>query len=101
MRKLAMFAAAAAFVGMGGVASAAGLHEHESYKDQPVYAPSFTWTGFYLGGHGGGGWGTSDWVFGEQILPITAPLTSTVVSAVFSLATISRSTNLCLASKAL
>jgi outer membrane immunogenic protein len=61
MRKIAMLAAAAAFVGVSGAASAGGLHEHESYKDEPVYAPSFTWSGFYLGGHGGGGWGNSDW----------------------------------------
>jgi outer membrane immunogenic protein len=61
MRKLAIFAAAATMIGMSGVASAADLG---GYKDEPVYAPSFTWTGFYLGGHGGGAWGTSDWDYG-------------------------------------
>jgi outer membrane immunogenic protein len=58
MRKLAIFAAAAAMIGMGGVANAADLG---GYKDDVAYAPSFTWTGFYLGGHGGGGWGSSSW----------------------------------------
>jgi outer membrane immunogenic protein len=58
MRKLAIFAAAATMIGMSGVASAADLG---GYKDAPVYAPSFSWTGFYLGGHAGGGWGDSSW----------------------------------------
>jgi opacity protein-like surface antigen len=29
-------------------------------KDQPVYVAAPTWTGFYFGVHGGGGWGSID-----------------------------------------
>lgn len=31
-----------------------------AYKAPPP--PVFTWTGFYIGGHVGGGWGSKDWV---------------------------------------
>jgi outer membrane immunogenic protein len=35
------------------------------YKAPPVYAPMFNWTGFYIGGHVGGQWGSvSDLTFG-------------------------------------
>lgn len=67
MRKFAMYAAAAAaLAGMGGVASAADLG---GYKDEPVYAAApFSWTGFYIGGHGGGGWGDSNWDYAGSSL---------------------------------
>lgn len=58
MRKLVMFAAASAMMGVCGAASAADLG---GYKDDDVRAPGFSWSGFYLGGHGGGGWGNSSW----------------------------------------
>jgi outer membrane immunogenic protein len=29
----------------------------------PVYAPAWSWTGFYFGGHIGAGWARKDWVF--------------------------------------
>ena len=31
------------------------------YKAPAAYAPMYNWTGFYLGIHGGGAWGDSDW----------------------------------------
>ena len=43
-------------------ASAAGLYEAESsLKDeQTIYVPSARWSGFYIGGHVGGGWSDSE-----------------------------------------
>ena len=31
------------------------------YQPGPVYNPIYTWTGFYIGINGGGGWGRSQW----------------------------------------
>lgn len=41
-------------------ASAADMYRGEmgGYKDGPVYVPANTWTGFYIGGHLGGAWGS-------------------------------------------
>ena len=59
-----------------GTAAAADLASSEtaatSYKDSPLY----NWTGFYVGGHIGYAWGTSNW---------TAPATNTDGSASGSL----------------
>jgi outer membrane immunogenic protein len=42
-------------------ASAAdGYYGGGSLKDQPLYVPPPTWTGFYLGGHIGGAWSAND-----------------------------------------
>ena len=43
----------------GGSAVAADLAPY--YQPGPVYNPIYTWTGFYVGINGGGGWGTSQW----------------------------------------
>ena len=53
---------AAAMV-MTSSAFAADIYEGDSgsYKDAPaVYNPAFSWTGFYLGGHVGHGWGNHE-----------------------------------------
>jgi len=45
-----------------GSARAADLPPRYAYKaPPPVYVPIYTWTGFYLGINGGGGWGRSHW----------------------------------------
>jgi outer membrane immunogenic protein len=41
----------------GGSATAADLPRY--YQPGPAYNPIYTWTGFYLGINGGGGWGRS------------------------------------------
>ncbi len=41
-------------------AGAADLGNRQVYKAPPV-APTFNWTGFYVGAHVGYGWGNSDW----------------------------------------
>ena len=43
----------------GGAAGAADLPPY--YQPGPAYNPLYTWTGFYVGINGGGGWGSSQW----------------------------------------
>ena len=43
----------------GGSAAAADLPRY--YQPGPAYNPIYTWTGFYVGINGGGGWGRSQW----------------------------------------
>ena len=58
MKKLAL-AAAAVFALFTGTASAADM----AVKSRPVVAPVpvFSWTGFYIGIHGGGAWFDKEW----------------------------------------
>jgi hypothetical protein len=44
-------------------AAAADLGRRQPYypAPAPVYAPLFSWTGFYIGVNGGGGFGSSNW----------------------------------------
>src|SRR5947209_15104308 len=53
---------AGAALGSGVPANAADLGTRPVYKAPPVIAPVpiFTWTGCYIGGHLGGGWGRKD-----------------------------------------
>jgi outer membrane immunogenic protein len=43
----------------GGSAAAADFPPY--YQPGPAYNPIYTWTGFYVGINGGGGWGRSQW----------------------------------------
>src|SRR2546426_1509472 len=43
----------------GGSAAAAELAPY--YQPGPAYNPIYSWTGFYVGINGGGGWGSSQW----------------------------------------
>src|SRR5262245_41444768 len=56
----AMLGLLASAAGMGG-ADAADLNRRYVPPVAPVYAPVYTWTGFYLGINAGGGWGRSNW----------------------------------------
>jgi outer membrane immunogenic protein len=58
MRKLLVATAALAALVVGAPAFAADMAA-PVYKAPPPPAPVFSWTGFYIGGQGGGGWGNS------------------------------------------
>jgi outer membrane immunogenic protein len=58
MKRLAC--AALALVALSGAAWSADLSPAPYYK-APAYAPVYNWTGFYIGGNGGGGFGYSKW----------------------------------------
>ena len=48
-------------VGLAAGASAADLSLAPVYKGPPPPVPLFSWTGFYIGGSFGAGWGTTEW----------------------------------------
>ena len=56
-----------ACLGLAVLASAAGaadlgVRPAPYYKGPPpAYIPPYTWSGFYIGVNGGGGWGHSNW----------------------------------------
>ena len=58
-----LYLACVGVVALAGAAAAADLPRPAPYYPPaaPVYAPAYTWSGFYLGINGGGGWGTSAW----------------------------------------
>jgi outer membrane immunogenic protein len=58
-----VFLAFVALAALGGAAAAADLPPPaaQNYYKAPAYLPPFSWTGFYLGINGGGGWGNSHW----------------------------------------
>jgi high affinity Mn2+ porin len=45
---------------------------HGQATNTPLSAPSYDWTGFYLGGHIGAAWGSSSWTAGPGISGSTA-----------------------------
>jgi len=53
---------------LSGIVITAALMGPTMAADLPVKAPmisapAYNWTGFYLGGHAGGAWSTTDWTF--------------------------------------
>ena len=60
MRKLLLAGTAVAVVMAAGAAGAADL-SRPVYKAAPPPIPVFSWTGFYVGVHVGGAWGTKEW----------------------------------------
>ncbi len=59
MKKLLLAGMAGVALSAGAPSNAADLGTRQPYKAPPVLAPIpiFTWTGCYIGGHVGGGWG--------------------------------------------
>ena len=57
-----MFVVGAALLALTGAAVAADLPPAPNYYKAPAFMPPpFTWTGFYIGVNGGGGFGNSKW----------------------------------------
>jgi outer membrane immunogenic protein len=55
-----------AFVSLAALTSAAAAADlpppvAQNYYKAPAYLPAYSWTGFYAGINGGGGWGSSSW----------------------------------------
>jgi outer membrane immunogenic protein len=61
-RIIASLAVAGLSVGFGAAASAAdlGTRPEPVYTKAPMMAPALSWTGFYIGGNAGYGWGDSE-----------------------------------------
>lgn len=57
MKKFLLSSVAALGLVAAGAASAADLPSRKGPVVAPVYAPVFTWTGFYVGANAGYGWG--------------------------------------------
>jgi outer membrane immunogenic protein len=53
--------AAGAMAGAADAADMGARYPQQPYVKAPLYNPAFSWTGFYLGLNGGGGWGSSTW----------------------------------------
>jgi outer membrane immunogenic protein len=51
----------ALLAGMGLAAAADLGRRYDPPARAPIYATGYTWTGFYVGINGGGGWGRSTW----------------------------------------
>jgi outer membrane immunogenic protein len=86
MRKLLLAGTAVAVVMAAGAAGAADL-SRPVYKAAPPPIPVFSWTGFYVGVHVGGAWGTKEWsdpsVFffsGKGGVPTTAFFPDTTIN---------------------
>ena len=60
MRKLLLAGTALAAVMVAGSAGAADM-ARPVYKAAPPPIPVFSWTGWYVGVHVGGAWGTKEW----------------------------------------
>jgi len=77
MRSTSLAAAAVALAALSGTALAADLPQRYSAPAPAVYAPVFTWTGFYVGLNAGYGWqNSSDISFYNTALGTTAVLSN-------------------------
>jgi outer membrane immunogenic protein len=67
MKSVATWTAAALVLGASTAAHAADLDGPRRYDSGPSYRP-FSWTGLYVGVHGGLGWSDADWNFANASL---------------------------------
>jgi len=61
VRRLVLAALAIAAMADSAAASDLTPRYQQPYVKAPVYNPAYSWSGFYLGINGGGGWGNSAW----------------------------------------
>jgi outer membrane immunogenic protein len=67
MKRMISAGVVLACAAFAGAAMAADMYPRyarpapQPYVKAPAYNPIYTWTGFYLGVNGGGGWGRSTW----------------------------------------
>jgi outer membrane immunogenic protein len=61
MKKLLLASVGIAVLALSGAASAADLSRAPVYKAPAPAEAIFSWTGFYIGAHVGGGWASKDW----------------------------------------
>ncbi len=76
MRRILLSALAAASFGVAGIESSSAADMGLPLKAAaPVAAPVFSWTGFYIGGNVGAGWGTTETTadVGTFVTPLIAP----------------------------
>ena len=66
MKKLLLLGTALVAFAPAGLAADLGTYRQGSIKDEPVYAPAFTWTGFYVGAQVGHGWGDTEFSDGTD-----------------------------------
>jgi outer membrane immunogenic protein len=71
MRKLLLAGTAVAVVMAAGSAGAADM-ARPVYKAAPPPIPVFSWTGWYVGVHVGGAWGTKEW--SDPTFAVTGPI---------------------------
>src|SRR4051812_234222 len=64
---------AAGVAGLGSVPGFAADLPPRVPTKAPAIAQVYDWTGFYVGGHAGGGWGRSDWTFQNSSFFNSAP----------------------------
>ena len=67
---LRLLASASALAALAGIAAAADLPPPTTVVPAPMYSPTpiaYNWSGFYVGGHGGWGWGEGTFTDGFTI----------------------------------
>jgi outer membrane immunogenic protein len=64
VKKLLLLGTALVAFAPAALAADLGTYRQASIKDEPVYAPAFTWTGFYAGAQVGYGWGETEFTYG-------------------------------------
>jgi outer membrane immunogenic protein len=84
MRRFLALMAATAIVGLGGIEMSSAADLALPGKAPPPVATPWSWTGFYIGGNVGAGWGTTETTanVGAAVAPFIAPIPATLAFSV-------------------